>query len=162
MSQENYMGMAFRVNLEKNPDLMRFDEKEFAATLKKQRESAAKLNPPKAVPVAVELSRLRSELFDLQQQVNSTKQKITDGEGNIKLLEGHITAAIKESKKYTAAGNLLAARGVEHKIQKFESELNDARDRLVKEQHYSTASARVLRTWQTENGARLKELEKVA
>lgn len=158
----NYAGMAFKANLEKNPDLMTFDVTKHEATIKKRREAEAKANPPKVTPVQVDLNKLRGELFNLQQAAMGTEQRVNNEAGNVKLLEKRTTEAIKTKKRYEDAGNLLGARTLEHEIQGLENELADARERLVKNQHYNTATARELRTWQTENGARLKELEKVA
>jgi predicted nucleic acid-binding Zn-ribbon protein len=155
----NYAGMAFRANLEKNPDLMTFDVEKHEATQKKRREAEAKANPPKVTPLQVELNKLRGELFNLQQNAKGTEQRVNNEAGNIKLLEQRINTAIKEKKGYIADGNLRGERTVEKQIESLEGELADTRERLVKEQHYNTAAVRELRTWQTENGPRLKELQ---
>jgi hypothetical protein len=105
------------------------------------------------------LNKLRGELFNLQQNAKGTEQRVNNEAGNIKLLEKRVTEAIKNKKQYEDDGNLLGARTLERHIQELETELNDTRERLVKEQRYNAGAARELRTWQTENGPRLKELQ---
>jgi chromosome segregation ATPase len=141
----NYAGMAFRANLEKNPDLMTFDVEKHEATQKKRREAEAKANPSKVTPLQVELNKLRGELFNLQQNAKGTEQRVNNEAGNIKLLEKRVTEAIKSKKQYEDDGNLLGARTLERQIQELETELNDTRERLVKEQRYNAGAARELR-----------------
>jgi uncharacterized membrane-anchored protein YjiN (DUF445 family) len=131
---------------------------------KKARAADVAANPPTPeqakVQLKSELNMLRKQLFELQQTAKSTEQKVNNEAGNVHLLEGRITTTIKEQKEYETSGNLIASRSYEHQIQQLENELADTRERLVKNQSYNAGAARQLRTWQTEKGPRLKELQK--
>jgi chromosome segregation ATPase len=162
MSEHNYAGLAFRATLEKNPDVFTPITDGFINLLEQQqaarRAKDNKAKPPE--PVQAEYKRLRSQLFTLQQNVQSTEQKVTNEAGTAQLLEERIDAALKSKKGCEDAGNLRGARSYEHQIQGFETELADVRERHTTNQRYSTTAARELRTWQTENGGRLKQLQK--
>ena len=102
----NYAGMAFRANLEKNPDLMTFDVEKHEATQKKRREAEAKANPPKVTPLQVELNQLRDELFNLQQNAKGTERRVNNEAGNIKCLSNESTLPSKRRKDMIAGWQL--------------------------------------------------------
>ena len=156
----NYAGMAFKANLDKNPDLMAFDGATFEKLQAARRVAEAKANPIKPVPAQQELNRLRGQLFALQQNTKAYESRVNNFAGTVKQLEFRITEALKAKKQYEDAGNLMGARSYEHAIQRMETELTDARELFIKEQGYNQLAIRTLRTWQTENTARLLELRK--
>jgi hypothetical protein len=148
------------VNRNADPSIMTID---IAGNERKQAERRAvmeKANPSKPEPARVELNKLRSQLFNLQQQVKNLEIKVNNEAGNVQHLEGRLAEVLKTKKQQEASGNLLAARNYEHSAHLLENELSDTRERLVKEQRCNASAARELRTWQTEHGARLKELQK--
>jgi len=157
------LGLLFKTNLQQHPEVFTIPD-DIAVIIEKQqavrRAAEEKVNPPKPEPARVELNRLRSQLFALQQTAKATEQKVNNEAGNVSGLEQRINEAIKTKNGYETAGNLLATRNTEHGIQLLEDELSDARDRLTKDQRWNAGAVRELRTWQTENGPRLKELEK--
>jgi hypothetical protein len=160
--ERNYMEMYFAENLKNRPEDFMFTDKglaEFEENMKRMRAKRAAANPIKPEPAQQELNRLRGQLFNLQQYAEGIEQKVNDQAGTVQLFELRITEALKTKKQYEESGNLMGARTVEYHIQKLESELADAREVFVKDQHYSVGAARSLRTWQTENGPRLKELQ---
>ena len=159
-TEGSYLGLAFRANLEKNPDLMKFDVEQFEEDQQKHRAAMNAANPPKIEPVRVEFNRLRGQLFDHQQHAKAMEIRVNNEAGNVHEFERRITAVLKLKKEHEDAGNLLGARSYEHQAQQLENELADARDRLVKDQRYNAAAARGLREWQQEHGPRLKELQK--
>jgi hypothetical protein len=161
MSEENYMGLAFKANLEQNPDLMKFDSVAFEKQQAAHRVAEAKLNPPKPEPsVQQELNRLRGQLFSLEQNAKAYEQLVNNASGNVREFERRLTVMLKSKKEYEDAGNLLAARSYEHQIRGLETELADARDSLGKNRLYNKGAIRELRTWQQEHTARLLELRK--
>jgi hypothetical protein len=160
MSEENYIALAFKANLEKNPDLMKFDSVTFEKQQAARRVAEAKLNPIKPEPAQQELNRLRSQLFGLQQNAKAYEIRVNNLSGSVHEFERRLTVHLKTKKEYELSGNLLAARSCEHQIQGLETELIDARENLVKEQRWNGMAARALRTWQTENTPRLLELRK--
>jgi len=159
MSEHNYAGMAFKANLDKNPDLMTFDSVAFEKQQTARRVAEQKTNPIKPEPAQQELNRLRGQLFNLTQSAEGIEQRVNDEAGTVQTFELRITAALKTKRQHEESGNLMGARTYEHQIQGLESELADARERFLKNQHYSVGAARALRTWQTDNGPRLKELQ---
>lgn len=159
-TEGSYLGLYIRDNLEQRPQDFILNVADFEAASKKRREDELKANPPKPEPVRVEFNRLRGELFRLKQNAHSMETRVNNTAGNIKQHEQSINSACKEKKQYEDSGNLRAARAVEHTIQQLENELAEYRERFVKEQRANTGDARALRDWQTENGPRLKELEK--
>jgi predicted nucleic acid-binding Zn-ribbon protein len=160
MSQENYAAMAFRANLERDPDLMTFNVEQIEQKQNEVRAARAAANPPKLEPAREEYNRLNSQLFALKQNAHAMEVRVNNGAGNVREFENRITKALKLKKQHEDAGNLIGARSYEHQIQGFETELADAREQLVKDQRWNSGAARQLRTWQTENGPRLKELQK--
>jgi NAD-dependent SIR2 family protein deacetylase len=160
MSEHSYLGLNLKVNLERNPDLMAFDLEKFEQTLKEKRAAAVKLNPPKPEPALQEYNRLNSQLFALTQNAHGLEVRVNNDTGNVREFESRITKTLKTKKQHEEFGNLLGARSYEYQIQLLENELADAREQLVKDQHQNSGAARELRTWQTENGPRLKELQK--
>lgn len=142
-----------------DPDLMKVD---FTAIEKQQverRAADAKANPTKPEPARQEFNKLNNHLFNLKQNAKAYEQRVNNEAGTVRLLEDRLNTAIKEKKQLEDAGNLMGARTIENQIQGLENELADTRQRLVKEQRWNAGAARELRTWQQENGARLKELQ---
>lgn len=162
-SGDSYLNLFIRDNLEKHPEVFTITDATVAdveAHGKKVRAERDAANPPKPEPIRTELNRLRSRLFDLQQNVKNTEIRVNNTAGYVKEFEKRITDAIKEKQQYEESGNLLAARGGEHRVQLLENELADMRDRLAKEQRDTAFAARALREWKADNDARLKELQK--
>ena len=158
----NYAALAFRANLEKNPEAFRPITDGDIAKIEQQQAArrAVEEKAKPTEPLRVELNRLRNQLFTLQQNAHATEVRVNNEAGTVRLLEQRITEAIKSKKQCEEAGNLLGGRSYEHQIQSLEEELADTRERLLKNQRYNAGAARELRTWQSENGPRLLELKK--
>jgi hypothetical protein len=131
---------------------------ERTATARRTARDAA--NPIKPEPARQELNRLRGQLFSLEQNAHATEVRVNHEIGNVRLYEENLGVVLKTKKQHEDAGNLLGARTYERQAQALENELNDARERLVKNRRYNTGAARELRTWQQEQGPRLLELKK--
>ena len=160
MSEHNYAGMAFKANLEKNPDLMTVDVAKIDQSQKTRRDWEAKNNPPKPEPVKVEYNKLRKQLFDLQQCAKGSEVRVNDAVATVRHFEVIITNLLTQKKAATTDGRLGDERGCEHLLVAAESDLQNARENLAKWQKENSATARELRTWQADNGARLTALEK--
>lgn len=161
----NYAALAFRANLEKDPNAFTITDEDVKKIEQRQAarravEEKAKPTEKPTEPLRVELNRLRNQLFTLQQNAHATEVRVNNEAGTVRLLEQRITEAIKSKKQCEEAGNLIGARSDEHGIQTLEEELADTRERLLKNQRYNAGAARELRTWQSENGPRLLELKK--
>jgi len=157
----NYAGLAFKAELEKNPDLFTITDASIKNIEKQQaarRKKEDKERPTELL--SAELVRLRSQLFAIEQNVKGMEIRANHAEVDVREFEKRITEAIKNKKQHEKSGNLLGARSVEHGIQLLEGELDDARASLAKYKRFSAGAVRELQTWQTENGPRLKELEK--
>ena len=157
----NYLGLIFKTEREQHPEWFKpIDVKQVEQFQNELRAAREKTNPSKPVPAQVEYNRLNNQLFNLKQYAHATEVKVNNEAGNVRLYEDQLSTLLKGKKAYEAVGNLLAARNHEHQIQRVEADLANARDRLSTDMRYNSATARELRTWQTENEPRLAELKK--
>lgn len=124
---------------------------------KERREFFEKANPPKPEPAQVELNKLRSQLFSLQQAVKNTEIYANNKAGEVELLEQRLAEALKKKNEYGGAGNLLAERACEHSVQRLEGELVDAKKEYTIAKHRSAQATRALRTF--DGAARIIELK---
>lgn len=162
-SGDSYLNLFIRDNLEKHPEVFTITDATVAhveAHGKKVRAERDAANPPKPVPAQVELNRLRSELFNLEQNAKGMESRVNNTAGKVKLLEKRITETLKLKKQHEESGNLLGARSYEHQAQQLENELADTSELLAKERRQNGITARALREWQTNNTSRLVELRK--
>jgi hypothetical protein len=146
-----------------DPSVMTVNDETIAANEKKNAERRAeqeKNNPPKPGAARIEFNKLRGQLFTLQQDAKGFEIRVNNEAGTVKNLESRLTEALRVKKTHEASGNLLAERTLEHNAQLLENELADARDRLAKEQKNNILAVRALRAFNTEHGARLKDLQK--
>jgi hypothetical protein len=157
--QQNFLGLLSKT-MPKDPTITTID---IAANEKKAaafRKAQDKANPVEPVPAKVELARLRSQLFKLQETAKSLEVKVNNEAGNVMLFESNIKKLLVAKKTAEAAGNLLGARNYEHQIQLLETELADAQARLVNERRYNGAAVRELLAFKKEFGPRIEELTK--
>src|SRR3984885_7642109 len=164
MTQHSYLPLAFKTNLEKHPnDFVVTDATcaEVEQRQKKHRAAMAKLNPVMGLPPNVELTALRKQLFDLQQNAKGCENRVNNEAGNVRLLEERVNTAIKHKQTEEGRGNLLGARSYERQSDALEVELLDARERLFKKQRFNSAAVRELRNWLAANGDRLEELKTI-
>lgn len=140
----NLLALAFKTNLEQNPEVFTVPAdigKQCAEAAKKTRE----LNPVTPEPLKVEYNRLRSRLFDLQQNAKSLEIRVNELAGRVHLLDKRIAEALRLKKQESDKDNLLGARTYEHQVQSLEDELADAKAELQKAMQYNKGAVRQLR-----------------
>src|ERR1700723_1193571 len=149
----NYFSLFVRENLKNRPQDFTVTDAQLATIERQQaaRRAVRDKDKPKEA-VQVEYNRLRGQLFTLQQNAKAFEILFNNLAGTVKVLESRITTLLKSKKEHDDANNLLGARSYEHQIQGLETELMDARERLLKEQRWNSSAAREMRTWQTDNG----------
>jgi hypothetical protein len=159
----NYFNAALRASLEKNPDLFKFDEKEFEARQKKMRAERDAANPardsvhPDTIP-RDEYNRLNQELFNLKQDAKAFETRADEAQGQIELIEQRINRALKLKKAAVDEGNLRGERTYEQAIQRMERELVEAQEEFTKARHCSAQAARNLKAFG--GHGRMAELKK--
>lgn len=161
MSQQNYAGMALKLELEKHPEVFTITDEAITAMeqrIANLRKAEEKAKP--AEPVGAELRSLRKRLFDLEQNAKGLEIKVNNGAGSVQLLEERIAGALQQQKECERAGNVRGEFTYERQAKQLENELNDASNQLSRDQQYSQGAARELRAFHTEHGPRLKELTK--
>jgi len=161
VSDHNYFGIAAKANLEKTPDLMTVDLPAIEAKAAEHRAKMAELNPPKEVPAKEEFSKLRKQLYDLQQSAQGAEVRLKDARETVIHWEQAVSSLLKKRQAASIAMELGNMRGYEHNLVAAETDLELAKEHLAKWKKEHTQVGQTLRSWQTENGARLKELEKL-
>lgn len=81
-SEGSYLGMAFRDNLEKHPEVFVIPD-DIAVTIEKKqavRRAAEDAAKPKE-PIKVELARLRNQLFLLEQGARGSETRVNNTSG---------------------------------------------------------------------------------
>jgi hypothetical protein len=142
------------------PEVRTFDEAAFNKKNKENRAARDKANPPEPKPARVELNRLRSELFNLQQNATDCGIRVEQQTGNADLLETQITEALKTKKQHEETGNLLGARNYEFQILRLENELATVNKLLRVRREQNSAAVRELLNWKKEFSPLLAELTK--
>jgi hypothetical protein len=144
----NYLGMAFKANLEKNPklmDLSNIDETIKATIGKSQalhaKNDAAKENAPDK---RKELNRLLNDHFNLKQWVKGCEVRVNESAGQIRNIELRINAEIVEKQKIESP---LGQRGCEHRILLLEGELVEAKANYEKIRRENQQAARQLKNF---------------
>ncbi len=145
MSDFNFAAIAFKANLEKNPDLMAFDSVAFEKHQAARRVAAAKLNPPKPVTPYEEYRQLRGSLRQLEQNAAAIAIYFTNITGNVALIEKNIKNAELEKQYAFRAGNNSLERNWENALPRMKDELADATKELkrakAQKEHAATALA---------------------
>jgi hypothetical protein len=157
MSQNNFLNL---VTKNADPKILIPDIPWVEKQAAKRRAAMDKANPPKPVPEKVELNRLRSELFNLQQNATGCGIRVEQQAGEVDLLETQINEALKTKKQHEDAGNLLGARNYEHQVLRLEKELVRANRLLTERREHNTFAVRELLNWKKEFASRLGELTK--
>jgi len=135
-----------------NADTVKEVEAKCAAT----RKAALKANPPEAVPARVEYNAVRKQLYDLTEHAKNCEIRLNNEAGNVSHFLTLISDLLKKKKAAITDNRLGDERFCEHQLVKAEEELQDARERLTKEQRYNQAAVRALRNF---DPARLVELK---
>ena len=153
----NYAGMAFKANLDTDPDLMTFD----AATLEKhqaaRRIADAKANPSAPVSHYEEYKQLRGTLRQLEQYAANTAIYFTNIAGSITLIEKNIKNAEQEKQYAFRAGNNHAAQNWENALPRMKDELADASKELKRAKDEKERAATALAAF--DQHARIAELQ---
>lgn len=140
-----------------DPKLMTVDLAQVNKAAKERREKDQKLNPPVKVSAQIEYNRLKQRLFDLTRWAESAEVNRNNKAGTVELLEQNITSTFKEKKKYAEAGNALAERYCERTIQRFESDLTEAKRELKSATANNAQATRALKDF--DGHARIEELK---
>jgi hypothetical protein len=148
------------INKVADPKILTVDMGVLSKETAKRRAAADKANPPEPKPARVELNRLRSELFNLQQTATDCGTRVAQQAGNVELLETQITEALKTKKQHEEAGNLLGARNYEHQVLRLENDLRTVNKLLRVRQEQNSAAVRELLNWKKEFSPLLAELTK--
>lgn len=168
MSEHNYLGMAFKAELEKNPKLMDLsnintqlaetlkDVQRVDAANKKFREEKTGENTPRA-----ELNRLRKALYDLEQNCRCFETRTNEAANTVKHWEHNIEGLLRRKKTAVAANMLGEERSCERQIELAESELLDAKDNLKRQQRLNHNAVTALKVWKQANESRIEELKKI-
>jgi len=144
--------------LRKDDPLITVNLTEIEQNQAKRRAAMDKANTPAPKPACVELNRLRSELFNLQQHATDCGIRVEQQQGNVDLLETQITEALRTKKQHEEAGNLFAARNYEHQVLRLENELRTVNKLLRLRQEQNSAAVRNLLNWKKEFSPLLAEL----
>jgi hypothetical protein len=130
MSEHSYLGLAFKVNLEKNPKLMDLSnlDETLAATNKRiqalhAKNDRAKANAPDK---RKELNRLLNDHFNLKQWVLGCEIRVNESAGQIRNLEQRINTQIAEKERTESP---LGKRNIEHAIVGLEGELAEEKNK---------------------------------
>jgi hypothetical protein len=148
------------INKVADPKILTVDMGAISKETAKRRAAMDKANPPAPKPARVELNRLRSELFNLQQTATDCGIRVEQQAGNVKLLETQITEALKTKKEHEVAGNLLGARNYEHQVLRLENDLRTVNNLLRVRREQNSAAVRELLNWKKEFSPLLAELTK--
>jgi hypothetical protein len=143
-----------------DPKILTVDMGVLSKETAKRRAAADKANPPEPKPARVELNRLRSELFNLQQTANDCGIRVEQQAGNVDLLETQLAEALKAKKQHEESGNLLGARNYEHQSLRLENELRTVNKLLRARREQHGAAVRELLNWKKEFSPPLAELTK--
>jgi hypothetical protein len=127
MSDANFMALAFKENLKKNPDLFTFDIEQHDKNMREHSEKMAKLNPPKPANPYEEYKQLRGRLYQLQQGVQNTTIYFNNISGTVSQLEQLVDGAKRNEKASAEAGNVLAEKHAKHVIDRLAREFADAK-----------------------------------
>ena len=159
MSEHNYFGLAAKELIKNRPQdfIVTADTvKEVEAGAKKMREARAKANPPQAAPARVEYNALRKQLYDLTENAKNCEIRVNNEAANVSHCLTLISGFLQAKKAAIADNRLGDERSYEHRLVIAEGELQEARERLTKEQRYNQAAVRALRNF---DPARLAELK---
>jgi hypothetical protein len=158
MSERNILGLAFKANLEKNPDIFTFDEKKFEATQKKLRTERDKQSGGVRQPnLHAEYHQLRTQLYQLRQTAENAEVYRNNIAGTVQNLEERINSALANKKKASAEDRLGDERYLERIIVQLESELFDANKELKRAEQQNASATRALQKF--EGAERLAELK---
>jgi hypothetical protein len=159
MSEHNYLGLAFKANLEKNPDLFNVDLKHVEEAAKKfRKEQDVNLKPILGESEHREYKRLRHQHYVLTEDVKNAEINLNNVAGNVQGYEERINTVLTKKKEATAADRLGEERMLEHQLEQLEGELPALQEELKKAQLRNQLATRALREF---TGAeRLVELKK--
>ena len=150
MSEHNYFGLAAKELIKNRPQdfIVTADTvKEVEAGAKKHRAVMAKLNPAKPTPARVEYEALRRKLYGLQQDEKNLEIRVTNEAGNVAHCLNLISDFLRAKKAAIADNRLGDERSYENRLVIAEGELQEARERLVKQQKYHAGAVRDLRNF---------------
>jgi MFS superfamily sulfate permease-like transporter len=153
----NYAGMAFKANLDKNPDLMALDVATFEQRQAARRVEDAKATPSKPVNHYEEYKQLRGRLHQLEQYAANTAIYFTGIAGSITLMEKNIKNVEQEKQYAFIAGNNNAARSWEGALPRMKDELADASKELKRAKAQKEQAATALAAF--DQHARIAELQ---
>jgi MFS superfamily sulfate permease-like transporter len=154
----NYAGMAFKANLDADPDLMAFDGATFEKKLAARRVAEAKANPSKPpVDPYQEYKQLRGTLRQLEQYAANTAIYFTNIAGTLALIETNVKRVEQEKQYAFRAGNNVAVMNWENALPRMRDELADASKELKRAKAEKEHAAKVLAAF--DQHARIAELQ---